>query len=104
MNRTKQDSQDLRDSQDSKRPDGNPVNPGNPVSFGEVPLYLESLRFANREVERTGQRMQRAIAHRELVSELQIEPAVALANHHCRVAAGNLRGALNKRGRELRNL
>jgi hypothetical protein len=69
-----------------------------------VGMHLESLQFANREVERTGQRFVRAHAHRELMGELGIEPAVKLANHHCRVAAGNLRGALNKRGRELRNL
>lgn len=67
-------------------------------------VYLESLSFAQREVLRTAQRVGRAVIHRQLMSELGIGPAIALANHHCAVAGAQLRGAMNKHAREIREL
>lgn len=67
-------------------------------------IYLESLSFAQREVRRTAQRVGRAVIHRQLMTELEIGPAIALANHHCAVAGAELRGAMNKHAREIREL
>jgi hypothetical protein len=67
-------------------------------------LHIESLRFAQREVHRAAHRVERAVTHRALVTELKIEPAVALANHQCGQAAAQLRGAMNKHAHSLRQL
>ncbi|MEN3369955.1 MAG: hypothetical protein V7609_2098 [Verrucomicrobiota bacterium] len=67
-------------------------------------LHLESVRFASREVLRNARRAARAVLHRELVTELQIGPAVALANHQCQVIGAELRSAINKHAHSLRQL
>jgi hypothetical protein len=74
------------------------------MNAGSLGLHLESVRFAQREVLRNARRAQRAVLHRELMTELQIEPAIALANHQCRVVGAELRGALNKHAHEIREL
>lgn len=65
---------------------------------------LDSARFSRNEVLRHAARADRAVVHRQLVTELQIEPAVALANHQCRVIGAQLKSAMNKHAHSLRQL
>ena len=69
-----------------------------------VALHLESVRFAQREVIRNVLRAERAVLHREHVTELGLEPAIRLANHQCNVIGRELAGALNKHLHSLRQL
>ena len=80
------------------------MNANHRQSGSDLGLHLESVRFASREVARNVHRVARAVLHRELMTELQIEPAVALANHQCRVIGAELKSALNKHAHELRQL